>query len=215
MQILRSVLLVAVALSCGASFLPAQTPLPLDPLTPGERAIADTVARSDARVREALRAGTAQLIHIEFIAVKPAEGQEDLPPRRHAEVLFFLPRANVGLSVLVDLERRQVAEVVRSPGESVPISAAEVDRAVRLALADPGVVRLFGGTLPGFRPAGVGRDTSATRVEAIRTLGSGPADPCYRRRCVVLFFRVDNRYVNLNRVLVDLVGNRVILRENR
>ena len=214
MSIRRASVIVALAVGMTAPVVHAQAPLPLDPLTPPERAVAESVARGDRRVREALGA-EAQLVSIQFVAPKAADAQLDVPARRHAEVLFFLPPSNAGLAVLVDLEGRQVVDLVRAPGESVPLSGEEVERAVRLALADRRVVQLFDGVLPGFRPErlppGI-RDTSHTRVEAIRTLATGPGDPCYRRRCVVLFFRVENRFMHLNRVVVDLLSNRVFVR---
>jgi hypothetical protein len=208
-----SILLTGSLVSLGH----AQAPLPLDPLTAQERALADTIARSDPRVRELLQSGQAELAHIEFVAMKSGADTSagvDVPLRRHAQVIFLLGRTNEGLAILVDLERRTVVEVARSPGESVPLSLAEVERAARLTVAHPGVARLFGDRLPPFRIEGLreGRDTASTRIEAIRTTGP-PGDTCYRRRCVVVFFRVNNRYVHVNRVLVDLLSNRVILRE--
>ncbi len=216
-SVVRTMLLGGVTLGAALSLGHAQRPLPLDPLTERERAIADSVVRADPRVRDVLGSRDAQLVQIEFIAAKTgrdAAAEPDVPARRHAHVLFYVPAANAGVSVLVDLERAQVVDVVRSPGDGVPISTPEVERAARLALANPAVVRLFGERLPAFRleRGQAGTDTAATRIDAIRTLGV-PGDPCYRRRCVVLFFRVDNRYVHMNRVLVDLGSNRVIVRQ--
>jgi hypothetical protein len=206
-----------LSLSCVVSAGHAQAPLPLDPLTERERTMAESIARADSRVRELLASGRPQLISIDFIAAKtPGDGSPDVdvPVHRHAEVLFHLSDRNVGVSVLVDLERRQVVDVARGPGDAVPISSAEVERAARLALADARVVSLFAGRLPAFhferrpdRP-----DTAATRIDAIRTLGAR-GDPCFGRRCVVLFFRVDNQYLHMNRILVDLLSDRVIVRE--
>jgi hypothetical protein len=68
--------------------------------------------------------------------------------------------------------------------------------------------------MPAFRvatgPATLAGADSA-RIEGLRTIGATPADPCYRRRCVVLFFRVGNRYVQMNRVVVDLTRQRVLI----
>ena len=193
-------------------------PLPLDPLTPRERALADTVVRADARVREFLAGGQSRLINIDFISVKLAGDsaiQDNVPSRRTAEALLYRYDLNQGLRVLVDVGRRTIIEVARVPGESVPINGDEVEQAARLALRDPQVVRLFGGRVPAFRvpssPAMLAGDQP--RIEGLRTIGATRDDPCYRRRCIVLFFFVDNQYVQVNRVFVDLNSQRVFIRE--
>jgi hypothetical protein len=206
-------------LSLATAGVQAQEPLPLDPLTPNERAIADTVAREDPKVREFLRAEGSRLINVDFMVAKdPADTtqQRDAPPRRTAEVLFYRPDRDQGLRVLVDLAGRRVVSAASVPGQSVPLSNEEVVLAARLALADDRVIRLFGGRVPPFQVAkGPATRASAdsARIEGLRTVAPTPEDPCYRRRCVVLFFRVRNRYVHLNRVVVDLTGRQVIIRE--
>jgi hypothetical protein len=212
---------LTVVLSLSASVATAQrdTTLPLDPLTANEQAVADTIARSDRRVREFLRGETSRLINVEFSAAKdPADTsrQEDVPPRRAAEVLYYRTDRDQGLRVLVDLAGRRVMAAAPVPGQSVPLSSEEIAQAARLALADNRVIQLFGGRLPRFtiatRPA-TREEADAPRIEGLRSVAVAPEDPCYRRRCVVLFFRVRNRYLHVNRVVVDLTGQQVIIRE--
>ena len=211
--------LVLSALLAMAANAQPQRPLPLDPLTPRERALTDTILRADGRVREFLAGGASRQIGVSFIALKEqgdSATQNGVPSRRAAEALLYRYDINQGLQVLVDIERRAVIDVARVPGESVPINRDEVALAARLALADRRVVRLFGERMPAFRvasgPASLGEINQA-RIEGLRTIAATEDDPCYRRRCIGLFFRVNNRYVQTNRVVVDLVSQRVFIRE--
>lgn len=211
----RAVLLAAVLIIAPA-VARAQGPLPLDPLTPQERAVADSAATSDPRVREFIGAGRSRQIHLDFISAKSGARGEDVPPTRHAEVLFYNYDRDLGVLALVDLSRRRVVDVARVPGKSVPINSDEVADAARLALADPRVARLFGGQMPSFRVAtkAASREELGTpRIEGLRLVGGAANDPCTRHRCVMLFFRVDNRYVQMNRVAVDLTAQQVLIRE--
>ena len=213
-------MILVLALSAGVAKAQPDRPLPLDPLTAQERALTDTIVRSDARVREFLAGGPNRLINIDFIAVKtPRESatRDEVPPsRRTAEAVLYRYDTNQGILVLVDIGRRVVTDIARVPGESVPINNDEVAQAAKLALADRRVIQLFGGRMPAFRVAtgpATEAETDQPRIEGLRTIGATPEDPCYRRRCVVLFFRVNNRYVQMNRVFVDLISQRVIIRE--
>lgn len=202
-----------------ATATPQEPPLPLDPLTDREREAAARVAREDARVREALGAGRTRLIYVDFIAVKtPTDSSSttEQPPHRRAEALFYRYDENIGVRALVDPERGAVLDVVRVNGNSVPINAQEVEEAARLSRADPRVIRLLGGRSSTFRvakgPASV-EDVRSNRIEGLRTIGVSPQDPCYQHRCVVMFFRANNRYELMNRVVVDLTSQTVQLRE--
>jgi Cu2+-containing amine oxidase len=192
-------------------------PLPLDPLTARERLLADTIAQTDRRVRDFLRDGRTRLINVGFIAPKRA-GETDsqgVPTRRHAEVMFYNYDRNQGMMVLVDLKARTVSDIAQIPGRSVPINSDEVAIAARLALADQRVVRLFGDRMPQFRVAtrpATRANADSARIEGLRTLGATAADPCYRHRCIVLFFRVNNSYVEMNRVVVDVTAQQVLIR---
>ena len=190
-------------------------PLPLDPLSAEEREAATSLARADARVRELLGGGRTRQIYTDFIAVKRARTPAEEPSGRYADVLFYRYDRDLGVRALVDLVARTVVDVVRVNGQSVPINNEEVEEAARLALADPRVPRLFGGAMPSFRVAtrpATREDINTPRIEALRVLGTSADDPCYRHRCIVLFFRVDNRYVNINRVVVDMTTQTVQIR---
>ncbi|MEO7682800.1 MAG: hypothetical protein ABIU86_02590 [Gemmatimonadaceae bacterium] len=192
------------------------TPLPLDPLTTRERVLADTVATTDSRVQDFLGAGRARRINVSFVAPKRTGETDSMgaPGRRHAEVMFYNYDRHQGMMALVDINARRVIEVARIPGRSVPINSDEVADAARLALADPRVVRLFGGRMPPFRVAtrpSTRANADSARIEGLRTLGATPADQCYRHRCIVLFFRVNNRYVQMNRVVVDMTTQQVLI----
>lgn len=218
-RITHRIALLVVTLGLAAANAKAQdAPLPLDPLTASERFLADTIAQPDSRVREFLQEGRVRIIDVGFIAPKRT-GETDsagAPLRRHAEVLIYNYDRNQGLMALVDLKARTVSDVARIPGRSVPINNDEVALAARLALADQRVIRLFGGRMPAFHVAtrpSTRADAGSARIEGLRTLGTTPSDPCYRHRCIVLFFRVNNRYVQMNRVVVDITAQRVLIRE--
>jgi hypothetical protein len=211
-------LLTLVLLLAGPSAGAQEKPLPLDPLTPQEREIAASAVRGDRRVTDLLGAQRSRQILVDFISVKriaETAAQKDQPSHRYAEVLFYRYDGDFGVKSLVDLDTRSVLDVVRVDGRSVPIAAEEIQEAARLALADERVVRLFGGTMPAFRVAtqpASREELTGDRIEGLRTLGASPSDPCYRHRCIVLFFRTNNRYVHMNEVVVDLSSQRVLLR---
>jgi hypothetical protein len=216
----RAAILNAILLLAAATGLKAQNaPLPLDPLTPQERELAATIARANPTVREFLGAGRSRQINVGFIAVKLAgesDPQSDIPSRRQAEVLLYNYDREQGLRVLVDLAARKVSDVVRVPGQSVPINSDEVALAAGLAVADQRVISLFGDRMPAFRVAThpAARDElQLPRIEGLRIVEGRRSDPCYRHRCIMLFFRVDNRYVQMNRVTVDLTTQKVLVRE--
>jgi len=192
---------------------PLAAPLPLDPLTAAERATAEQLARANGTVRQFLSTGRSRLIYADFISVK-RDAKVPEPEGRFADVLFYRYDDDTGLRLLVDLSAGAVIDVARVGGRSVPLAAAEVEEAARLALASSDVVRLLGERAGSFRVAS-GPATSGqindNRIEALRTLGSTPDDPCTRDRCVVLFFRSQNRYIALNQVVVDLTTSRVLV----
>ena len=196
--------------------------LPLDPLTPQEQEAATRIAQDDARIKERLGSRT-QRIYTEFIAVKRGETlgaeakapAEEPPAGRFADVLLIRYDTNVGVRVLVDLAAQRVADVVRVPGRSVPISTDEVELAARLALADARVQKRLGAQASRFhvaRTPATTREAGENRIEGLHTLGTTRADPCHEHRCIVLFFRQENRYIHLNQVVVDLTAQRVMLR---
>lgn len=205
--------LVAVAT---LSAQPPDTPRPLDPLTARERRLADSVARTDPRLRDLFGTAAPLLVDVGFVAGKPRNARDiDAVGSRQAAVQYFVRARNVGVTALVDLAQGTVLDVARVRGTDVPLADAEVTRAARLALADDRVRRLFDGRLPAFRigrDPGEAIDTAATRIDGIRLMGP-KGDKCFERRCVALFFRVDNTYVQLGRVVVDLLTDAVMIRQ--
>jgi hypothetical protein len=199
---------------------PPDSPRPLDPLTARERHLADSVARANPRMRELLGAGVALLVDVGFVAGKPRVDSKDPDAvgTRQAAVQYFVRERNIGVTALVDLSKGGVLDVTRVRGADVPLSADEVTRAARLALADDRVRKLFDGRMPAFRlEREKGEtfdtpDTAATRIDGIRLQGP-KGDKCFERRCVAIFFRVDNSYVQLGRVVVDLLSDTVMVRE--
>lgn len=213
-RVLCALCLFALPLSAQTA-LPTfpQRVLPLDPLTPQERALGEEVARANGAVKEFLARGRTRMIYSEFISVKREAAQTE-PSGRFADVLFYRYDDDAGLRALVDLTARAVLDVVPVPGHSVPLTADEVEEAARLALASTDVARLLGENAGSFRPArgpATREQLNDNRIEGLRTLGSTPADPCTRDRCVVLFFRTRNRYIAMNRVVVDLTTRRVMV----
>jgi hypothetical protein len=194
-----------------------ERPLPLDPLTPAERAVAEQAARAAPAVREFLSRGRTRLIYVDFIAYKRDPKLAE-PTGRFADVLFYGYDDDIGLRALVDVEARSVVDVTRMPGRSVPLTFEEVEEASQLALASREVARLLGERAGSFRPArgpAAREQINDNRIEALRTLGSTPDDPCTRDRCVVLFFRTGNRYIAINQVAVDLTTRRVLVNRGR
>jgi len=191
---------------------PVAGPLPLDPLMASERAAAEQIARANPTAKEFLT-GRARLIYSDFIAVKRDPKVTD-PVGRFADVLFYRYNDDTGLRLLVDLNAATVVDVTRVNGRSVPLAAGEIEEAARLALASSEVARLLGERAGSFRVAtgaATREQINDNRIEALRTLGSTPDDPCTRDRCVVLFFRSQNRYIALNQVVVDLTTSRVLV----
>src|SRR5437763_956567 len=138
--------LCLMAVSLFAQTQPAAVPqrvLPLDPLTPAERAAGEELARANGKVKEFLARGRTRLIYSDFIAPKLNAAQTE-PSGRYADVLFYRYDDDAGLRALVDLSARAVVDVVPVSGRSVPLTADEVEEAARLALANSEVARLLG-----------------------------------------------------------------------
>ncbi|HEV2853475.1 MAG TPA: hypothetical protein VHC97_11790 [Thermoanaerobaculia bacterium] len=189
----------------------APAPLPLDPLTPEERQAASSIAYADARVSSFLGSGRNRQIYADFISVKWGSAS-DQPSGRYADVLFYRYVDDLGIRALVDLTAGAVLDVAHVNGESVPITTEEVQEAANLALADPRVAQLFGGTVPPFVVAtgpATEEDLNTNRIEGLRTVASSTEDPCFQHRCIVLFFRMNNRYVHMDEVVVDLTTQTV------
>ena len=185
---------------------------PLDPLTPEEKRVAERVATTDAKVREMVGPSRPQLIYSEFIAAKPrgeSGAAKEPPVGRHAEVVLYLPEPHAGLRVLVDLRAARVVDVVRLDAGSVPLTRDDLARALSLALANEAVQQMLGPQLQLFRaPAREGREADAV-ARGLLVHATTESDPCFRRRCVRLFFQVRPGTYLTDSAIVDLAGERV------
>jgi hypothetical protein len=176
---------------------PGQQPLPqpLDPLTAGERTIAEKVARSDQRTITLL-SGSAELVSIDFLALKGAE--RDIA-ERHADLLFARAERDYGVRVIVRLGTAPaVADVQRVSANSIPITRSDVDQAWRVALADKAYLTQLD------------RNPTQLRVEALRMYSEDPSDPCSAGRCFYLVVRDGDLYIPGASVIVDLTTQRVL-----
>jgi hypothetical protein len=205
------VLLIALASPLVAQ--PPPRPLPSDPLTAEETQRLVRVATEFAQSREGLGRENFVLVGTELVDYKPprTEPRHVITPEeagRHGSVLFFRYDKNAGVRVLVDLVRNAGVEVTTIPARAMPIGREEVERAARLALADPGVGRFVGADASRFRVAEPGSAEENT-VEGLRVIAPKGDDPCSTHRCVDLFFRREGYYVTGQRVTVDLTANTV------
>jgi hypothetical protein len=192
--------------------LPQQV-LPLDPLTPEEIALATSLADADSRVEESLGHGRTQLIQVQFVALKLADGkstQERELSRRHAAVLFYRYDTDQGIYVVIDLQQRSIGEITKLEGRAVPLAVEEVSRAFALALLNKRVRTLLGPEANKFGVAGLPTGAAAqNRVEGLRVMTTSPRDPCYRHRCIELHFRKREGYLPATSVMVDLSAQKV------
>ena len=173
----------------------AQTPQPLDPLTPAERTLAEKLVRADARAKDLLGA-QATVASIEFLAMKVGEKEDAV---RHADVLFSRPDSDVGARAIVRLgPTPAVIEFTQVDRRSVPIINAEIQDAWRIALADAAFTRRLG------------RDASKLTVEALRLYTEDRADPCFSGRCLYLLVREGAYYLSSGSVVVDLSSRRIL-----
>lgn len=189
--------------------------LALDPLTPEEVELATQIANSDERVRAALGKTGAELINVQFLALKPAREEKRVDPERmrigrHAAVIFYRSDIDQGVHVVVDLEKKAVAMISKIEGRSVPVGVQEVTRALNLALQHEAVKTLLGARVREFKVAALSDpDRPETRVEGLRVVAISPRDPCYRHRCINLLFRLPEGYLAGTAVTVDLTTQKV------
>ena len=191
--------------------------LPADPLSGAERERATSIARRYAVERNLGASERLEWIGVELSNPKPAPSRDDRPRdlapeamHRHAVVTFFRYDRNDGLHVLVDLAGGNVVDTQPISASAVPLSAAEVERASRLALANETVQRMLGPDAASFafRPRNASNEGNS--VGGLRTVGRSPNDPRTRGRCVVLTFQRNGRFLIGRRVVVELLSNRVI-----
>jgi hypothetical protein len=182
--------------SAGASRQPAAAaPQLLDPLTPAERASAETLVRADARAIALLGEG-ATLASADFLALK---GERDDAAVRHVDLLFARAARDFGVRAVVRLGAAPaVIEVDRVAANSVPMTPQDVDQAWKIALADPAFT------------ARLARDPSRVRVEALRLFSDDRDDPCFAGRCFYLIVRDGAYYISEATAVVDLATARVL-----
>ncbi len=185
---------------------------PADPLTAAERDRAVEIARRVLSERGVLRPEAARLVGVELANAKiGALTERDVTPadiRRQALVIFFRYDVNEGLLALVDLLDGSVAATETAPAQAVPIGAEEVQAAATLALASERVRAILGDTSV-YRVPASRADLEGNTVEGLRVLGADERDPCFRNRCIDLFFRRGGRYIVGQRVTVDLTAQQV------
>jgi hypothetical protein len=212
-----SCLAALLVIGCAANPQPAMPaariggPLPLDPITPAEQAQARKLAESDERTRELLDSDPCPVY---VISIAPKLTPSDNEPRgRHADLLYVGRGEQYGVRVLVDLEAGRVVSLERVPASSVPIGTCDTQRALEIARGSEELRVLLRADLGEFRvlTGPLTRETAqSSYVQALRSRGAGPDDPCTRNRCVFLVFNSGGRMVlRDNEVLVDLTSRQV------
>src|SRR5262245_1869757 len=204
---------IVIAHPLAAQPPPPTRPQPLDPLTPAERRQAEEIARADGRVKELLGGGRTRLVYVDFIAIKSSDASPapDTPTRptpigRHAEVVFYRYDDDSGVRAIVDLPGRAVAQAATIESAQVPLNAEEVNDAMALALRNQAVTSLLGADATTFQVSDTGRGARPRNVvRALRVVATGESDPCWKHRCVQLFFRRGDVYMT-DSVVVDLTA---------
>jgi hypothetical protein len=186
----------------------------LDPLTPEEQAAAERIARSDARVKQVLGEGNVRLVSAVPVIIKRGESPEKIDVhQRTVEVVLFRPEGEVGARVVVNLRQREAASFQRLESRQVPFTSDDLNDAFQIALRTPEVVK----ALPeaqSFRPQSPKPQPEAAapenEVTGLPVRSSDPKDPCYRHRCMELFFRHGADFLSMS-VNVDLTAKRAAL----
>jgi hypothetical protein len=201
------------------------TVLPLDPLTATERQLVERIALSDPQIRAILPAPRPRVIYIEPVSLKPDSRPEiseaEGPLTRHAEALFFDDDAQVGLRVLVDLTQSTVKETASVESSRVPMTGDDLLTAYKIALQDVVVKEALGANITHDlqqRDAqqlivGAGRERLVVRPLPVH--GTEENDPCYKHRCLQLFFRRGDAYLTEPIVIVDLTARKTFVERSR
>jgi hypothetical protein len=186
--------------------------LPLDPLTPEERAYAERVARADGRIKEILGETGVRLVSIEVAAIKPESLSDAERMARHVEVILFRPEDQVGVKVLVNLQQKSVVQVQKLNGAQVPLTADDLREAFELAQRHNEVEKMLGPSARSFQMQPPGARIAVpleNEVTGLRVRGKNEEDPCTRHRCIELFFRRGSNYLSEQSVVVDLTEKKV------
>jgi hypothetical protein len=209
-------MITVLLLGCGVMVwtgCPPRGPRPFDPLTAAEKQEAERIARADPRVIQLLDNGQTELVYVAFFALKPVNPRASRDPdrlevERGAVVVFYRFDGDFGVKALVGLGRKGVLSVERLASADVPLSQQDWTKAVQFALQNPEMQRVLGKDTDTFRGLSLRKSNAATlKQNAIRILpivATKPNDPCFRQRCVQLWFRrgpvylVDSAIVNLS-----------------
>ena len=183
----------------------------LDPLTRDELARAESIARSDSKVKELLGDAGVRVVSAVPVIIK-AESPEKVDHfQRQVEVVLFNPQREVGARVVVYLQGSKTLEVSRLTSDQVPFTQDDLADAFQLAVRDEAVNRALGGAAQRFHLEK--EPGTATGEENIVTglpvHSSDRNDPCSKHRCMELYFRRGTDYLSEPVVLVDLSAKRV------
>jgi hypothetical protein len=203
-------MLLGAALASATAF--AQTRAYLDPLTDAERRLAEGVAREDARVRKLAGDGRVRLVYVELATPKfdgkRRKGNDELQGR-YAEVLQYRFDDDSGVLTLVDLEKRAVLDVQKVEGGAVPLTREDLEEAVKFALDSDEVRKLLGREASQYvAPEPSAPENPPYAIRALLVHSHDRKDPCFRHRCVHLFFQQRNAYL-IDTAIVDLTERRV------
>lgn len=196
--------------------------LPLDPLSEQEKHEAEQVALADPRVQELLGKSRRQTVSVTPIAIKPSQeeiraaaGGRSIPMGRLAVVVFLRYDGETGVRAVVDLGRRTVTQVARLSSDQVPMTAEDLVEAWQLARRDEEVRRALGPEIERYQveriPPKPNEAPPGFVVRALRVRGTEEKDPCFRHRCLQLFFARGNEYLTKPTVIVDLSAQKVDL----
>jgi len=192
--------------------------LPLDPLVPQEKAIAERIARTDKRVMELVGEAGVRVVSVELLALKPeslATAQE--MPRR-AEVMLFQPEREVGAKIAVNLQRGTVEQVERLSSREVPMTQQDLSDAFQLALGEPELQKILP-ELPSYHVQTANESqvlvAAQNMVTGLPIRGTKPNDPCTKHRCMQLFFKRGRDYLSEASVIVDLSAKHVYVERKR
>jgi len=124
----------------------------LDPLNRDEQAVAERLARSEPRVKEALGETGVRLVSALPVLIKSGESHERIDPhQRLIEVVLFHPQREIGTRVVLDLGKNRVVAFQKLESAEVPMTVDDLSDAFQLALRDAEVVKALD---PEFLEAG-------------------------------------------------------------
>ena len=202
-------LVIGAALASGAGF--AQTRGELDPLSDSERRLAERIVTDDARVRELVGKERVRLVYVELANVKfgTEKDPDEARAGRFAEVLQYRYDNDSGVRTLVDLDKHAVRDVERVEGSAVPLTREDLEEAVKLALDSSEVRTLLGREASQYViPQPSAKKNPPYAIRALLVHSQSRKDPCFRRRCVHLFFQQRDAYLT-DSAIVELTERRV------